>query len=125
MMRQQGECPIETLQRALMFTESSQQHGAVVVCGRQVPVERNGPFETLQGLPLAPDRLECDTKVRVRASVVERQTHRLPGVRERFFATPKGCKRRGTSAISTDKRSIQGKRAIAGVQRLFITPERV
>jgi len=124
-VRLQGECPIETLQRALMSTQASQQHGAVVMCGRQVRVERNGPFETLQGFPLASDRLKCDTKVRVRAWVLERHTHCLPGVRERFFATSKGCKCRGTSAIPTDKRSIQSKRAIAGLQRLFFTSERV
>src|SRR5215467_2068895 len=107
MVRLQGECPIETLQRELMSTQACQQHGAVVMCGRQVRVKRDGPFETLQGLPLASGGLEGDTKVRVRTRVLERKTQRLPGVRERFFATSQGCEGRGTSAIPTDKRSVQ------------------
>jgi len=123
LVRLQGECPVEALQRTLMFTEASQQHGAVVMCGRQVRVERNGPLETLQRLALASDCLEGDTKIRVRPWILQCQTHRLPGVRERFFATSKGGKGRGTSAIPTGKRCVQSKRAIAGLQRFLLTPE--
>jgi hypothetical protein len=99
MVRLQGECGIETLQRALMFTEASVQHGAVVMCGRQVRVERNGPLETLQRLALASDGLEGDTKIRVRPWIVQCQTQRLPGVRERLFATSRSCRISASSGV--------------------------
>jgi hypothetical protein len=108
-----------------MFAAASQQHGAVVMCGRQVRVKGNGPFEALQGLALTPNRLECDTQIRVRSWVLKCKTHRLVGVRERLFAAPKSGVYGGTGAIPTGKRTIQSKSTIAGLQRLFSTPERV
>jgi hypothetical protein len=108
-----------------MFIAASQQHAAVVMCGRQVRVKRNGSFETLQGLALTPNRFECDTEIRVRSWVLKCQTHRLAGVRECLFAAPKSGVYGGAGAIPTGERSIQSKSTIAGLQRLFFTPERV
>jgi hypothetical protein len=124
-VRLQGERAIETLQRAFMFTAASQQHGAVVMCGRQVRVKRNGALETLQGVALAPNRLECDTQVRMCSRVLKCQTHRLAGVRECFFPATQSGIYGGAGAIPTGERSIQSKSTIAGLQRLFFTPERV
>lgn len=123
MVRLQGECEIETLQRALMFTAASQQHGAVVMCGRQLRVKRNGALETLQGVALSPNCLECDTQIRMRSWVLKCQTHRLTGIRECFFPAPKSGVYGGAGAIPTGERSIQSKSTIAGLQRLFLTPE--
>jgi hypothetical protein len=108
-----------------MLAQASQQHGAVVMCGRQVRVERNSPFETLQGLPLASDCLKCDTKIRVRSCVLECKTHRLPSVHQRFFASSEYRKRRGTGSVATGKRPIECERAIAGLQRFLFAPERM
>ena len=61
----------------------------------------------------------------MRPRILQRQAHRLAGVRERFFAASKGCECRGAGAIPTGKRGIQSERTIAGLQRFLFTPERV
>ena len=99
----QSECPIETLHRALVLTATGQQHGPIVVRGREVRVKPDGALETLQGFLHTPDCLECNPEISVRARIFESQAHSVSGACECFLAAPEGAAYRGTGAISRGK----------------------
>lgn len=80
----------------------------------QSGVERDGPIEALESFTLASHRLESHTEIGVSPGVLHCEAYRLRGTRERLFPTAEGNQSGSTGSVRSSKRSIQGKRPIAG-----------
>src|SRR4029077_8760501 len=125
LVRLQGECAIEALQRAFMLTLACQQDGEVVMGRGEVRVERGGPFKALECLALSSHSFQRRSEIRVRTRILERETHGLAGVRERLVASSESREHRGARPVASRERLIQSKRTITGAQGFLLTPERV